>query len=125
MYKRLIAQDFAAGMDHVASLLRLPSHSAELRSSILKGMKSTPREVALSAFEHHIFAYDSTKSILSCDVPSAYIRSLDFVANLEKLKGIWRNLYVAETLDSGHFSMLEVPDQINAMLARFCSRVWR
>jgi pimeloyl-ACP methyl ester carboxylesterase len=124
MYDNLVAQEFAAGMEHIASLLQLPSRDTSLRSAILEGMKHTPREVALSAFEHHILAYDSTESILSCRVPSAYIRSLDFVANLEKLKQMWRDLYVAETLDSGHFSMLEVPDQINAMLRRFCYRVW-
>ena len=86
-------------------------------------MKDTPREVALSAFEHHLSEYDSTEAILSCRIPSAYIRSLDFVANLERLRSIWPDLYVAETLASGHFSMLEVPDQINAMLGRFSSVV--
>lgn len=124
MYENLIAQDFGAGIEHIASLLQLPSRDTSLRSAILDGMKHTPREVALSAFEHHILKYDSTELILSCRVPSAYIRSLDFVTNLEKLKTMWRGLYVAETLDSGHFSMLEVPEQINAMLGRFCYRVW-
>jgi hypothetical protein len=84
MYENLL-MDFSAGMDHIASLLQLPSRDANLRSSILKGMKDTPREVALSAFEHHFSKYDSTEAILSCRIPSAYIRSLDFVANLERL----------------------------------------
>ena len=122
MYENLL-MDFSAGMDHIASLLQLPSRDANLHSSILKGMKDTPREVALSAFEHHLSEYDSTEAILSCRIPSAYIRSLDFVANLERLRSIWPDLYVAETLASGHFSMLEVPDQINAMLGRFSSVV--
>lgn len=124
MYSNLTTQDFSASIEQIAAMLRLPSDDEDLRSSILEDMKGTCPEVALSAFEHHILSYDSTESILSCRVPSAYIRSLDFVANVEKLKSIWHGLYVAETLDSGHFSMLEVPDQINSMLGRFCSRVW-
>jgi len=124
IYENLLMQDFAAGVDHVASILRLPQN-AHLRCLILTAMKRVPQEVALSAFDHHILKYDSTESILACRVPSAYIRSLDFMTNLEQLRTLWRDLYVAETLDSGHFSMLEVPDQINAMVRRFCSVVWR
>src|SRR5258708_18365424 len=123
MYENLIAQEFGAGMEHIASLLQLPSRDASLRSAILDGMKHTPREVALSAFEHLILKYDSTEAILSCRVPSAYIRSLAFVTNLEKLKNMWRVLYVAETLDSGHFSMLEIPHPVTGTLAQSCFRV--
>jgi pimeloyl-ACP methyl ester carboxylesterase len=71
MYENLL-MDFSAGMDHIASLLQLPSRDANVRSSILKGMNDTPREVALSAFEHHLSKYDSTEAILSCRIPSAY-----------------------------------------------------
>jgi hypothetical protein len=30
---------------------------------------------------------------------------------------------VAQTLGAGHFSPLEVPDQVNAMIERFCAIV--
>jgi hypothetical protein len=39
--------------------------------------------------------------------------------DLERFGALCPQLIVAKTLGAGHFSPLEVPDQINAMIARF------
>jgi pimeloyl-ACP methyl ester carboxylesterase len=39
--------------------------------------------------------------------------------DLARFRAAYPQLITAQTLGSGHFSQLEVPDQINAMVERF------
>jgi hypothetical protein len=51
-------------------------------------------------------------------VPVAYIGAEVAMADLPRFRTLCPQLITAQTLGSGHFSTLEMPDQVNAMLAR-------
>jgi hypothetical protein len=44
---------------------------------------------------------------------------IEQACDLEQFKAACPQLLIAKTLGAGHFSPLEVPDQINAMIERF------
>lgn len=43
------------------------------------------------------------------------------LADLDRFQGLCPQLMIGQTLGAGHFSPLEVPDQVNAMVERFCA----
>ena len=58
--------------------------------------------------------YYSTVAYLDAGVPM-----IEKGRDLERFRAACPQLVVAKTFGAGHFSPLEVPDQINAMIARF------
>jgi hypothetical protein len=52
-------------------------------------------------------------------VPIAYIAASNLMADLGQFKQLCPQLVTAQTIGSGHFSLLEVPEQVNAMLEGF------
>lgn len=88
-----------------------------------------PRHAAISVFEN-LLGYDATQAAQACRVPVAYLAAgvplIEQASDLERFKALCPQLTVAKTLGAGHFSPLEVPDQINAMIGRFLAiGIWR
>jgi pimeloyl-ACP methyl ester carboxylesterase len=52
-------------------------------------------------------------------VPVLYLDAGTPNADLIRARQIRPEMVVGRTVGSGHFSQLEVPDQVNAMIARF------
>ncbi|WP_284947748.1 alpha/beta fold hydrolase [Acidisoma cladoniae] len=110
----------AETMQAVASKLFIESDDAALRHRLIAGMLTVPPHVAASAFTHHLFNYDAGSALDGCEVPKAYVASSAMVlSDLTQLRTRRPDIHIAQTLGSGHFSTVEVPDQINAMLSRF------
>lgn len=63
--------------------------------------------------------YDASRAARACRVPIAYIAASNLMADLGQFKQLCPQLVTAQTLGAGHFSPLEVPEQVNAMLERF------
>jgi hypothetical protein len=82
-------------------------------------MAKTPQHVAVPAFRSHLLDYDPSSAAKACQVPTAYIAAANLMADLGQFKRLCPQLLTAQTMGSGHFSLLEVPEQINAMLERF------
>jgi MFS transporter, DHA1 family, multidrug resistance protein len=57
--------------------------------------------------------------VLSQSAVSAVVPALEMARDLDRLQARCPQLIIAKTLGAGHFSPLEVPDQINAMITRF------
>jgi hypothetical protein len=55
----------------------------------------------------------------ACGIPIAYIGAEKALVDLSRFKQVCPQLKVAQTLGSGHFSPLIVPEQINSMLQGF------
>jgi hypothetical protein len=78
-------------------------------------------------FTNHVTDYDGIHAAAGCHVPIAYIGSHlgSYVGaaipntDLTRFRSLTPHLLTAETLGSGHFSPLFVPDQINAILSTF------
>jgi hypothetical protein len=90
---------------------------------ILPPCEKTPQHVAYSALKNSLFQYDPTPAAKACTVPMAYISAdvplTNMARDLDRLQELCPQLVVAKTLLAGHFSTIEVSQQINAMLDRF------
>jgi pimeloyl-ACP methyl ester carboxylesterase len=78
-----------------------------------------PKHVLASALPNHTTNYDASGAATACHVPIAYIFSIMPLLDLPRFQRLTPQLVSARTLGSGHFSPVEVPDQINAMIAQF------
>jgi pimeloyl-ACP methyl ester carboxylesterase len=94
----------------------LPTDDQERGARILDQMAAAPQYVVASAFEHNLL-YDAAPAA-AIRVPALYIRAV-VPADLERFRELCPHLVTGQTVGSGHFHQLEVPDQINAMIDRF------
>jgi pimeloyl-ACP methyl ester carboxylesterase len=103
----------------VAEVLFLPTDEAERRAEILARMPETARHVMVSAFEGmRDFDPDAARGPLR--ISSLFIAADDRpLSDLPHLFQLAPDMLFGQTVGSGHFCTLEVPDQVNAMLARF------
>jgi pimeloyl-ACP methyl ester carboxylesterase len=107
---------YLAAYRQALSSMCLPTdrHSPQLISS-----SQVPQHVLASAFPNHVTNYDATPAAIGCHAPIAYIGAVNPLIDLPRFQTLTPQLVIARTLGSGHFSSVEVPDQINAMIAQF------
>lgn len=104
--------------DYVADALILPTDDPARRVEILAKMPETDRRAMIGAFEGmHDFDPDTEGPL---HVPSLYIAADDKpLSDLPHLFRLAPEMQFGQTVGSGHFCQLEVPEQVNAMLDRF------
>jgi pimeloyl-ACP methyl ester carboxylesterase len=113
------------GPDYVTACRRallatcLPTDDETRKAQLIASLPKAPRHVLASALRHHLTEYDVTPAAAGCRVPIAYIGAGVPMADLMQFRSLTPQLVTAQTLGSGHFSPLFVPDQINAMLSTF------
>lgn len=90
---------------------------------ILPPCEGTPQHVAYATIENFMMSHDPEPAATACTIPMAYISAdvplVNLARDLDRLKALCPQLVIAKTLLAGHFSTLEVADQVNAMLERF------
>lgn len=102
--------------DYVETALFLPTDEAERKAEILARMPATERHVMVGAFEG-MRDFDPEHARVS--VPSLYIAADDRpLSDLPHLFELAPDMLFGQTVGSGHFCTLEVPDQVNSMPAR-------
>jgi pimeloyl-ACP methyl ester carboxylesterase len=111
--------DYRTAIQQGGASLFLPTDDAARKARLLDRMAMTPQHVAASAFVNHLIDYDATGAGMGCTVPAAYISAAVTMADLTRFRAACPQLVTAQTLGSGHFAALEVPDQVNAMIERF------
>jgi pimeloyl-ACP methyl ester carboxylesterase len=97
----------------------LPTDDEALKTHLTTYFPQAPQHVLLSAFRNHVTDYDAGPAASRCHLPVAYIGAANPLGDAVKFKALAPHLVAAQTLGSGHFSAMQVPDQINAMLSRF------
>ena len=102
-----------------ASALFIETDDPVRKAHVLTEMAKTSQHIAVPAFRNHLLDYDASPAARACRVPIAYIAASNLMADLGQFKQLCPQLVTAQTLGSGHFSLLEVPEQVNAMLERF------
>jgi pimeloyl-ACP methyl ester carboxylesterase len=117
----LCGQDYREALRETVSSLFLATDNAERKSKLLSAMSDVPQHVLASSFRNHITAYNATTSASECHLPVSYIAAARKLADLDRFQALCPQLMVGQTLGAGHFSPLEVPDQVNAMIERFCA----
>jgi pimeloyl-ACP methyl ester carboxylesterase len=86
---------------------------------ILDQAVRTPSHVTSSIWEESLRAWDDADALRRCEVPLLYLDAGTPNADLVRARALRPELVIGRTIGSGHFSLLEVPDQVNAMIGRF------
>jgi pimeloyl-ACP methyl ester carboxylesterase len=102
----------------VENAMFLPTSDPALKERIVGGMAGAPQQVMVSAMEQ-IFAFDSEAALAACRVPLLNLSAAVPLVDTARLRKLRPEVVTGQTVGSGHFIQLEVPDQVNAMLARF------
>lgn len=95
-----------------------PHDDARRKSWILDAAVKTPPHVTSSVWEESI-GWDDADALQRCRVPVLYLDAGTPNADLVRASELRPEMTIGRTVGSGHFSQLEVPEQVNAMLARF------
>jgi pimeloyl-ACP methyl ester carboxylesterase len=88
-----------------------------LRERILQEMTSAPQHVMLGSMRGN--AAQTAESIGAIAQPMLLISAGRFPTDVAMLREFAPKLRYAQTVGSGHFNQLEVPEQVNAMIERF------
>ena len=97
----------------------LPTDDAERKVQIADHMAQAPQHVMVSALEETLINYDTGASAASCTRPALLINSNPHSVNIDRLSELCPQVAFGQTVGSGHFNQLEVPEQVNAMIERF------
>jgi pimeloyl-ACP methyl ester carboxylesterase len=111
--------DYVAASQQALLSLCLTTDDETPKVNLIASLPKAPQHVLASAFRNHLTEYDATSAAAGCRVPVAYISAAVSMADLIQFRNLTPHLVTAQTLGSGHFSPLFVPDQINAMLSAF------
>lgn len=111
--------NFEEVRSQVEPLFFLPNDDDAVRREMTAVFVKTPQHVLQSGFVQHTSEYDAASFAARCKVPVAYIGSSHPLADAAALRAAIPEIIVAQTLGSGHFSPVMVPNQINAMIDRF------
>src|ERR1700744_1792628 len=113
---QLAGTDYIQTLQMLAGSLFIESDDSAQKAYVLEEMAKTRQRVAVAAFRNHLLNYDASAAVQACQVPTSYIAAANLMADLGQFKRLCPQLMTAQTMISGHFSPLEVPGQINAML---------
>jgi len=127
MVEALRGPDYQAAYQQAVLSLCLSTDDETRKTQLIASLPKAPQHVIASAFTNHVTDYDAARAAAGCRVPTAYISSYLGshlgaaipMSDLIRFRSLTQHLLTAETLGSGHFSPLFVPDQINSMLSTF------
>lgn len=105
---------------YVDAALMLPSDDPGRRRTILADMARATQHVAVAAMEG-LRDFDPDPLEGAIVAPSLYIAADEMPprSDIARLRELVPQLIFGQTVGSGHFCQLEVPDQVNAMIDRF------
>jgi pimeloyl-ACP methyl ester carboxylesterase len=115
---RLHGADAVGALRAYFELFFSPYDDPGRKEWILDAAVRTPPHVSSSVWEEST-GWDDAAALQSCTVPLLYLDAGTPNADLSLASALLPTIMVGRTVGSGHFSQLEVPDQVNAMLARF------
>ena len=112
----------AAGRRTFAEQMFVPADDALRRAQIIETMCAVPDGVAIPLV-NAMATFDSSAVLRSCDVPVLAIGSAVPANTSAFLLDAKSSIAIGQTVGSGHFNQLEVPEQVNSMIERFLSAI--
>jgi pimeloyl-ACP methyl ester carboxylesterase len=88
------------------------------RARIVAEMASAPQHVAVSCFQA-LVDWDGEAAAKAVGVPVLHIGASNPINDAAVLRALNPRIQTAQTAYAGHFNQLEVPEQVNPMIARF------
>ncbi|MFC3692866.1 alpha/beta hydrolase [Chenggangzhangella methanolivorans] len=119
--EKLRGPDGAAALRaYVGAALFIPTDDPDRRDRILDAMAAAPRHVMVAAFEG-LRDYDPATATARLRTPALYVAADEPTprTDLARLRELAPDMLYGQTVGSGHFCQLEVPDQVDAMIERF------
>jgi pimeloyl-ACP methyl ester carboxylesterase len=102
----------------ITNNLFMKTSDKQLVKRVLKVMMAAPSHIAAAAMKG-ILAFDGPAAAARCKVPALHLAATPPL-NPPHLMSQWLPTVVnGWTVGAGHFNMMEVPDQVNAMIAAF------
>lgn len=98
-------------------MIFLPTDDKARRQKLHAGLMGTPQHVLASTWEQFI-AYDPRAAASQCKLPLLYVGSV-MPCDEAAMRALCPHILIGRTVGAGHFHQLEVPEQVNAMIARF------
>jgi pimeloyl-ACP methyl ester carboxylesterase len=118
MVAAIEAGDQESRRRYVAGRMFLPTSDRRLAEGVLEVMMAAPPHVAAGAMRG-ILAFDGRAAAARCSVPALHLAATRPL-NPPHLMSQWLPGVVnGWTVGTGHFSQLEAPDQVNAMIEGF------
>jgi len=96
----------------------LPFDDQQRMARVVDLMVTSLAHVAASEIEQ-LFSWDAEAAAAACGVPALFINAALPRPELARFRELCAHLLIAQTAGAGHVNMLEVPDQVNAMIERF------
>jgi pimeloyl-ACP methyl ester carboxylesterase len=84
----------------------------------LEQLSANPQKPLVSALES-VLAYDSDAAANKCKLPILYVSSGPWYTDVDRFRKLCPQLVTAQTVGAGHYFPLEVPEQVNPIIARF------
>ena len=119
LIQALEGPDFADAYRHGIEALCLPTDEALIKARLISPLPQAPQHVLTSALRDQLFGHEIAAAAAGCRCPAAYLGAATLLADLDRFRSLTPQVVLAKTLGAGHFSYVFVPDQVNAMIARF------
>lgn len=103
-------------------LIFLPTDDKARRADLHARLLSTPQHV-LAATWAGFLAYDPAPATARCQVPLLYVGGV-MPFDEARMRELCPQLVVGRAVGAGHMLQREVPDQVNAMVARFLANTF-
>jgi pimeloyl-ACP methyl ester carboxylesterase len=114
--------DGPAGRRRFFEQLFLPTDDQGRKARILETVTTVPMEIAIPTVQA-ISAFDATVALQETAVPVLTILSAAPMNDRASLLEASPTMTIGQTVGSGHFVQLEVPEQVNSMIERFLATV--
>lgn len=113
----LSAPDYLPAALAMVNSMFLPCDDPARCDEIRQGMTSVPQHTMVSAMQGNLA--QTAETLGKIEQPFLLISAGWVPFDIATVREAVPNLSYAQTYGSGHFSMLEVPEQVNAMIERF------
>jgi pimeloyl-ACP methyl ester carboxylesterase len=101
----------------------LSTDDSARKHRVLSAMEAIPAHVFKSVWEEGLLQWDGFTAIKKCNIPFMYVSHGSPNCDLNLLQELQPQLIMGRTVGAGHWAMMEIPDQVNAMLSRFIQLV--
>jgi pimeloyl-ACP methyl ester carboxylesterase len=109
---------FAPALTQFAESLLGPHVTSPRRAAIIETMVTSSPHVLISSLEN-LLDHDSASAAAACKVPTLYVSSGPWYTDVARFKKLCPMLSTAQLVGCGHYFPVEVPEQVNPMIARF------
>lgn len=90
---------------------------------VLSTMEAIPAHVFKSVWEEGLLQWDGVAAVKKCSIPFMYVSHGSPNCDLKLLQELHLELVMDRTVGAGHWSMMQIPEQVNSMLDRFIQLV--